>query len=104
MSRRLIQYQRRLICLSLLWSDGSFEERCVLPDVALPLGGHVCFDEYRRNRTDRLTSATIGASRWIYVHLFFIGTALNAINRANVNACQLFCADTRLADNVGQNF
>jgi len=93
---------RRLIRF---YSDESplLKERRVLADEALPLGRHVRIQENRRHRTGGLAGGAVGAGRGVYVHLVFMRAPLNAVNRANVNARQLFRAGARLTNYVGQN-
>lgn len=68
----------------------------------MPLGGHFGIEEDGRDRAGWLASCAIRADGGVYVHLFFIGPTLNAVNRTNVDARQFFCADAGLTDHVGQ--
>jgi hypothetical protein len=68
----------------------------------LPLSWHLGRDIYRRHRARWLTRSTVNAGCGIYKHLRLIGATLNAVNRANINARQLFGANAGLTYHVGQ--
>jgi hypothetical protein len=78
------------------------EEFRVLSNEAIPLGGHIGFDENRGYRAGWHASSAVNAGRWIYVHLFLTGATLNTVNGTNIDARQFFGANARLTDNVGQ--
>ena len=59
---------------------------------------NVGFNKDGRHRTNRFARGTIRANHGIYVHLFGRRTALDAINRANVNAIKLLRTDARFTN------
>jgi len=68
----------------------------------VPFRRHFGFDKDSRHGAGRLAGTAIGTGRGIYVHLRLIGATLDTVNGTNIDARQLFCADARLTNYVGQ--